>query len=135
MTKLEWKDKLMDALKNAEDNTIIDIYNETYPDELIGYYGTACQFVCERYCDPNLEFEQLAKMYEDNVPFSGNFYCEDCYGITVNDDLTKLIDENSFETMTNEIMKDPFKHIRISTDDEFNKLISDYMNDTYIEEE
>lgn len=130
MTHEEWKDKIETALRNAEDNTLIDIYNNVYHEARLGYYGNACQYICESYCDPDVCFERLAELYENNVPYSGNFFKDDGVHIALDiaDDLTDLIDDFDFDYMTDKIMQNPFEYLSISSDDEFNKLLSDYKN-------
>lgn len=130
MTHEEWKDRIETALRNAEEYTLINIYNTVYREATIGRYGDARQYVLECHCDYENAFEELALLYENNVPFSGNFYKSDGihYELDIADYVTDLIDDFDFDYMTDEIMKDPFKYICISTDDEFNELLSDYKN-------
>ena len=133
MTELNWKNKLHDALVNADDDTKIALYNIVYKEGPIERYVSALDYVAIRYCDAESQLEELDRLYSGNVPYYGDYIIPDCGRGDQVGSLDDLIEPGDYRIITDYLMKDPFKFIDKIEDEEFNELLTDYINWKYVD--
>ena len=133
MTELEWKNNLHDALVDADDNTKITLYNIIFKEGPIEHYINALKYVEEQYVDTDYQFEALARLYSDGVPYYGDYIILDCGRGTQVGSLDDLIEPNDYRTITDYLMKDPlrFYGVLFFEDEKFKELVSDYIDWKY----
>ena len=135
MTELDWKNKLHDALVNSDDDTKITLYNIVYKEGPIERYINALEYVTNMYCDAEHQLVELNELYSDYVPYYGDYIILDCgHGDQVGS-LDDLIEPSDYRTITDYLMKDPFKFIDKIEDEEFSELVSDYINWKYVDDD
>lgn len=129
MTELEWKNKLHDALVNADDGTKIALYNAVYNWERIECYISALDYVRENYCDISSQLAELNSLYSSNVPYYGDYIIRD----SGNGDCVGTLDEliGTYQTIVSYIMKDPFKYLDKIDDEDFSEVIEEFIDWKY----
>lgn len=136
MTELDWKNKLHDALVNADGDTKIALYNIVYNEGPIDRYISALDYVQVKYVDTSLQLEELNRLYSNAVPYYGDYIILDCgHGDQVGS-LDDLIEPNNYRTITDYLIKDPlrFYGVLFFEDETFKELVSDYIDWKYADE-
>lgn len=131
MTELEWKNKLHDALVNADDDTKIALYNIVYKEGPIERYVSALDYVQMQYVDTDCQLTELNRLYSDNVPYYGDYIILDCgHGDQVGS-LDDLIEPSDYWVIIDYLMKNPFKYLDKIDDEDFSDVVEEFIDWKY----